>query len=153
MGGTTWARPLLIAAVVANILSAATVYWDIVAWMTTQHRTEEEMLGFKIPDVIQPLFAGLVGWANPDHFSIEEQGLRTSLHTIAFLLSHRAIVQTFMAIRCWRLLNRSIWFAVVVALGISLTLAGAVWSVVASCKCERASGHGTMHPFLADQST
>ena len=63
IGGTTWARPLLIAAVIANILSAATVYWDIVAWMTTQHRTEEEMLGFKIPDVIQPLFAGLVGCA------------------------------------------------------------------------------------------
>jgi hypothetical protein len=50
--------------------------------MTTQHRTEEEMLGFKIPDVIQPLFAGLVGCAESSG-GLPERELRTRSPRVA----------------------------------------------------------------------
>ena len=50
------------------------------------------------------------------------------------IASRRAIVQTYMVIRCWRLLNCRLWFIIVAGLAIAVALAGALWSVSATCK-------------------
>ena len=52
----------------------------------------------------------------------------------------RAIVQTYMVIRCWRLLNCRLWFIIVAGLAIAVALAGALWSVSATCKSSERSG-------------
>jgi hypothetical protein len=104
IGAIPLARPMLACAMLFNALVGVMCYYDIMAWMTEQDRSHDSISSFKWPDILTPVFAALVA----------------------------ATVQSFMAYRCWRIVNNSICFAILAGSGISLALAGAAWTLVES---------------------
>lgn len=94
-------RPLLILATVTNFLSAVFYHWLDVSQQVSQQRALSELLAMRIPAVIGPLF--------------------TIISTCT--------IQTFFAIRCWRLIHRSKLFAVAAASSIALSLSGGIWGI------------------------
>lgn len=104
IGTVPLARPLLGCAAGFNFLVGLAAYWDIMVWMCEQNRTHTSLEAFKWPDIITPILSACVA----------------------------APVQAFMAYRCWRIVNKNIPFAILVASGILLAFAGAIWSFVES---------------------
>ncbi|KAK9896973.1 hypothetical protein P389DRAFT_209545 [Cystobasidium minutum MCA 4210] len=104
--GVPGTRYFLLAALLMNLAYTIVTIWDIVAWVAEQDRTDDGVGGLKVPDIVGPFMGGLVG----------------------------IIVPTFMAIRCWRITNRSIVFAVTISALLLLSLVGLFWVLVWSAK-------------------
>lgn len=104
-----FARKLLTAAVVCNLLSVLDTAWAVTAYIVVQERSSKELNNMKIPDVIAPAPAFIV--------------------TIA--------TQAFMAYRYWRIIGRSKLFLLVVGLGEMAAAGSVVWGIVINGECFR----------------
>jgi len=96
-----FSRTLLAIAVVANLINSAFYQWNGVAYAVSQDRSLGALMSFKIQEIVGPTFAMLAATA----------------------------VQTFMAIRCWLLIQRNMAFAVISGLSIAAALAVGVWGL------------------------
>jgi hypothetical protein len=81
---------------------------EIWNYMLLQRRDSATLNAYTIADALAPLPAGLTA----------------------------AACQTFMALRCLKITGRNITLTVLVTLGITSSLAGAVWLTVENCESE-----------------
>lgn len=90
-----------------NLITAAFFYWAGIVWAVDQRRGLMDILRFKWIDVLSPISSTVAGCA----------------------------VQTFMAIRCWRLIDRSRLFAVFIGALVALPFASMMWATAYRSEC------------------
>lgn len=100
-------RPLLLAACIFNLAAMATNAAEIWEYMISQQRSSAALDSYTLADCVAPLFAGLTA----------------------------TVCQAFMGMRCVRISGKSVPLCVIIVLGITSSLAGAVWLTVANCEC------------------
>ena len=99
-------RPLLLAACIFNMAAMVTNAAEIWEYMISQQRSSAALDSYTLADCIAPLFAGLTATA----------------------------CQAFMGMRCVRISGKSVPLCAIIVIGITSSLAGAVWLTVANCE-------------------
>lgn len=93
-----YARPMLLAAILFNTFGMLVCFWELADFSIRQDRSFGIMSGARLCRAMAPIPIGLTA----------------------------AITQSFMAFRCWRLARSNIFFGVIVAILITLSLASAL---------------------------